>query len=89
MSDACEAGPAEKILRWVERKGLQAPAAMVLEMHRPLAPLAWSAAMLLGGVVAPLFGPDYYEKIEALRDPSLFDGILERLESSAQEESSG
>jgi len=73
-------GPLEGVLRWVERKRLQAPAAMLLEMHRALLPLAWPAAMLFGGVLAPLFGPDYYEKIEALRDPSCLDRLLERLE---------
>ena len=73
--------PAETLLRWVVRKRLKAPAAMLLEMHRPLMPLAWSGAMLFGGVVAPFFGPDYYEKIEALRDPAVLDRLLKRLES--------
>jgi len=85
-------GPGEALLRWIERKRLQAPAAMVLEMHRPLMPLAWPTAMLFGGALAPLFGPDYYEKVEALRDPALVDRILERLERSrngAGEQSAG
>ena len=77
--------PAETFLRWVRRKGLRAPAALLLELHRPLMPLAWSAAMLCGGVLAPLFGPDYYEKIEALRDPELLDRILARLEAPSRE----
>ncbi|MBE3070686.1 MAG: hypothetical protein IMZ66_10675 [Planctomycetes bacterium] len=72
----------EALLGWIVRRKLQAPAAMVLEMHRPLMPLAWSTAMLFGGVVAPLFGPDYYEKIEALRDPALLDRVLKRLETA-------
>ena len=75
--------PGETLLRWVQRMGLEAPAALLLELHRPLMPLAWSAAMLVGGVAAPLFGPDYYEKIEALRDPALLDRMLERLEASS------
>jgi hypothetical protein len=81
--------PAETLLRWVERKELQVPAALLLELHRPLMPLAWSAAMLLGGVVAPLFGPDYYERIEALRDPRLLDRMLERLEASSRDQGGG
>ena len=75
------AGTGEAILRWIERKGLQAPAALLLELHRPLMPLAWPAAMLFGGVVAPLFGADYYERIEALRDPGVLDRVLARLEA--------
>jgi hypothetical protein len=87
MGDECEVTRrpdlGERLLRWVERKRLQAPAALVVELHRPLAPLAWSAAMLFGGILAPLFGPDYYERIESLRDPALFDRILRRLEADA------
>ena len=79
-------GAAEAMLRWIVRRKLQAPAAMVLEMHRPLMPLAWSTAMLFGGVVAPLFGPDYYEKIEALRDPALLDRVLKHLETSGRKD---
>ena len=79
-------GPVEAVLRWIERKRLQVPAALVLEMHRALLPLAWSVAMLLGGVLAPLFGADYYEKIEGLRDPSWLDRILKRLEGRGDDE---
>lgn len=79
-------GPVEAVLRWIERKRLQAPAALFLGMHRALMPLAWPAAMLLGGILAPLFGADYYEKIEALRDPACLDRVLERLEGREDEE---
>jgi len=79
-------GMAETLLRWVRRKGLRAPAALLLEMHRPLMPLAWSVAMLVGGVVAPMLGPNYYEKIEALRDPKLLDRLLARLEADEDDQ---
>lgn len=72
----------ETLLRWVIKKRLQAPAAMLLEMHRPLMPLAWSTAVIFGGVLAPFYGPDYYEKIEALRDPALLDRLIKRLETA-------
>ena len=75
-------GPLEGVIRWIERKQLQAPAAMVLEMHRPLMPLAWTMATLAGSAVAPFVGPDYYERIEALRDPEMLDRLLKRLEAS-------
>ena len=81
-------GLAETLLRWVERKRLQVPAAMLLEMHRPMMPLAWSAAMVFGGVLAPLLGPDYYERIEALRDPAVLDRLLRRLDESAGQDKS-
>jgi len=72
----------EALLGWIERKRLQAPVAMLLEMHRPLAPLAWTMAMLAGPAVAPFVGPDYYERIQALKDPALLDQLLKRLEAS-------
>ncbi len=78
-------GPLEGVLRWIERKRLQAPAAAALEMHRPLMPLAWTMAMLAGPALAPFLGPDYYEKINALRDPAMLDRLLKRLEASRLE----
>ena len=75
----------EKVIGWIVRKELQAPATFVLEMHRPLMPLAWPAAMLLSGFVAPLVGPDYVERIEALRDPAFLDRLLKRLQADRSE----
>ena len=77
-------GPLEGVLRWIERKQLQAPAAMVLEMHRPLMPLAWTMATLAGSAVAPFVGPDYYKRIEALRDPQMLDRLLKRLQATKE-----
>jgi hypothetical protein len=82
-------GLPETLLKWVIRKRLQAPAAMLLQMHRPLMPLAWPAAMLFGGVAAPFFGPDYYQKIEALRDPAALDRLLARLEAPPEDAAKG
>ncbi|MBM4035751.1 MAG: hypothetical protein FJ291_28765 [Planctomycetes bacterium] len=72
----------EAVIRWIERKRLQAPAALFLEMHRPLMPLAWTAAMLASPILAPFLGPDYYERIKALRDPAVVDRLIKRLEAS-------
>ena len=81
--ETAHAGPdlafLDPLVRWIRGKRLQAPAAFVLEMHRPLMPLAWPAAVMAGTFVAPFFGPDYYEKIEQLRDPAALDCMLERL----------
>jgi hypothetical protein len=71
----------ETLARWVKKKHLETPATFILEMHRPLMPLAYPAAMLIGPFVAPFFGPEYYEKVEALRDPAVFDRLLERIAS--------
>jgi hypothetical protein len=76
----------DPLVGWIKAKRLQAPAALVLDMHRPLMPMAFPAAMMAGTFIAPLFGPDYYEKIEALRDPAAVDWLLMRL---SDEERSG
>ena len=70
---------AETLIKWIRKKKLETPATFFLEMHRPLMPLAYPAAVLCGTFVAPFFGPDYYEKIEALRDPATLDQMLDRL----------
>jgi hypothetical protein len=83
---ADDLGPLEAVFRWIERKRLQAPAVAVLEMHRPLAPLAWTLATLAGPAVAPFVGHDYYERIKALRDPAMLDRLFERLEASRRQD---
>jgi len=70
---------ADTLIRWIKNKKLEAPATLFLEMNRPLMPLAHPAAVMFGAFVAPFFGPDYYDKIEALRDPAMLDKLLDRL----------
>ena len=82
-------GPGDALLRWIERRRLQGPASLLLEMHRPLMPLAWPMAMLFSGVLAPFLGRDYLRKLEALRDPALLDRVLDRLERSRRQERDG
>ncbi|MFC1600969.1 hypothetical protein ACFL34_01300 [Candidatus Sumerlaeota bacterium] len=77
---------ADSLVNWLKKKKLEMPATILLEGHRPLMPLAHPAACLAGPFVAPFFGPDYYEKIEALRDPVVFDRMLERLTERADDE---
>ncbi len=87
-ADSGKLGPwGEKALGWVVRKRLQMPAKLFLEMHRPLQPFLWPFAMVVGGLVAPLFGPDYWKKIESLRDSNVIERAIKRLEtlSSGQE----
>lgn len=72
----------DRLCDWVQQKKLETPATFLLEIHRPLLPLAWPTAMIFGSVIAPFVGPDYYTKIEALRDPALLDRLLARLAGS-------
>lgn len=76
----------DRLCEWVLRKKLETPVAFFLEIHRPLMPLAWPAAVLCGTFIAPFFGPDYYERIEALRDPAVLDRVLGRLSKRVESE---
>ena len=76
------------LVRWIKSKKLETPATLFLEMHRPLMSLAWPAATLCGGFIAPFFGPDYYDKIEGLRDPKALDRILDDLAAGSREDGS-
>ena len=77
------------LVKWIKAKRLETPATLFLEMHRPLMPLAWPAAVMCGTFLAPFFGPDYYDKIEALRDPAALDRLLERLAARDAEGGNG
>lgn len=79
----------DPLVKWIKAKRLETPATLFLEMHRPLMPLAWPAAVMCGTFLAPFFGPDYYDKIEALRDPAALDRLLERLAARDSEGGSG
>ena len=79
----------DPLVKWIKAKRLETPATLFLEMHRPLMPLAWPAAVMCGTFLAPFFGPDYYEKIEALRDPAALDRLLERLAARDAEGGNG
>jgi len=79
----------DPLVKWIKAKRLETPATLFLEMHRPLMPLAWPAAVMCGTFLAPFFGPDYYDKIEALRDPAALDRLLERLAARDGEGGSG
>jgi hypothetical protein len=79
----------ETFISWIKKKKLETPATFFLEMNRPLMPLAHPAAVLCGTFVAPFFGPDYYEKIEALRDPAILDAVLNRLAGRGPEDADG
>jgi hypothetical protein len=70
---------AETLCRWIRSKRLETPATLFLEIHRPLMPLAWPAAVLFGPFIAPFLGPGYYDQVEALRDPAVLDRLLARL----------
>lgn len=48
----------QKLASEITRRGLQAPAVVFLEMHKPLSGLAMNGAIVFSPFVAPFFGID-------------------------------
>lgn len=53
MDQETESAPLERAARWIVEKGLTTPAVLLLEMHKPVAPVG--SMMLLGAM--PFLGP--------------------------------
>jgi hypothetical protein len=66
----------------LDRRGLAAPAAILLEAHRPLLPLLRQGAIFLGPLVAPLIGSRRFAALRrALDDPASYERLAARLAS--------
>ena len=72
----------------LERRGLGAPAAILLDAHRPLLPLIRQGAIFLGPFLNPLLGRTRLGILrEALDDPDLYDALAARLAGGRQGDS--
>lgn len=72
----------EKLARRVQRFGMEAPAILMLEMHKPLAFLASQTLILGSGILVPLFGLkniQQYSKLLESRDH--VEMLIRRIES--------
>jgi hypothetical protein len=63
----------------LRRRGLAAPAHLLLDAHRPLRPLLAEACAFLGPVLWPLLGRRYGGVQEILDDPEGYEHLLEGL----------
>jgi len=85
MDDPREAS-IERLVRWIQARGLAEPAVLFIEASKPLLPIG-SQALLL---VQPLLGllgsdRDLNEFVELLEDPAGVERILSRLERGPAE----
>ncbi len=51
----------EKIASWIKSKGMEVPAVMALEMHKPVAGISGQAMIALAPFVGPFAGPELVE----------------------------
>ena len=69
----------ESIAAELRRRGLGAPALLLLEAHRPLRPLLSSLALFLEPISRPLLGATAARVQHALDDEGAYDALLDRL----------
>jgi hypothetical protein len=71
---------ADRLAAELERRGLAAPAALLLDAHRPLLPLLRQASIFLGPFLAPIAGARLLRGVRsALDEPELYDRLADRL----------
>jgi hypothetical protein len=71
---------AERMAIELERRGLAAPAALLLDAHRPLLPLLWQASIFLGPFLAPVAGTRLLRGLRGvLQRPEAYDSLVRRL----------
>lgn len=69
----------ESIAAEIRRRGLGAPALLLLEAHRPLRPLLSSVALFLQPLSRPLLGTTAERVQHVLDDEGAYDSLLDRL----------
>lgn len=71
--------PTESLADELRRRGLAAPARLLLDAHRPLRPLLSQAGTLLSPLLLPLFGPRADALQATLDEPAAYDRLIDRL----------
>lgn len=72
--------PTETLAGELERRGLAAPARLLLDAHRPIRPLLSQAGTFLSPLLAPLLGARLAALTRTVDDPDAYDRLIERLE---------
>ncbi|MEO5986365.1 MAG: hypothetical protein ABIW50_04365 [Candidatus Limnocylindria bacterium] len=70
---------ARRIARALDRRGLTVPAGLLLDAHRPLAPLLSDLGVALAPILTAAAGPDP-DTLRLLRDEAAIERIIDALE---------
>lgn len=74
----------DRITQQVAKRGMHAPAILLLEMHKPISFLIGQGIVLGSGVLAPLFGPDNVRQASRLLEsPDNIERLIRRIEEDA------
>ncbi len=72
------AGPRD-LAGMLRRRGLAAPARILLDAHRPLRPLLAEAGAFLDPVLGSVLGRRFAAVRRVLEDPDAYDAVIEEL----------
>ena len=79
--------PADLLADELERRGIGAPAAILLDAHRPLLPLIRQGAIFLGPLLGLLLGPQRDGILrQALHDAATYERLTARLAGERPED---
>ena len=71
--------PTESLADELRRRGLAAPARLLLDAHRPLRPLLSQAGTFLSPLLRPLFGRRASVLQATLDEPGVYDRLIDGL----------
>jgi hypothetical protein len=78
--------PADQLADELERRGVGAPAAILLNAHRPFLPLIRQGAIFLGPLLTPIIGRRRFGVMrDALDDPATYERLAARLARGREE----
>ena len=71
----------ERVAEFIADRGLEAPAILFLEMHRPLAGIGGHAVLMASPLLGPIIGMPRVEALyRALTKPGGLDYLIEKIE---------
>lgn len=74
----------ETVAAELKRRGLAAPARLLLDAHRPIRPLLFDAVTFLGPMLAPLLGRRLDAVSTTLDSDDAYDALLRRLDAAEE-----
>jgi hypothetical protein len=77
--------PTDHLAEELERRGVAAPARLLLDAHRPLRPLLAQAGIFLGPLAGPLLGRRFAELQGTLEDDAAYDRLVARLGETGED----
>ena len=74
-----------RIAELVVKRGLEVPAIMALEIHRPVAFVASQGLIVLGPLLGPLLGLERMQNVSRLlREPGAIDALIAHIEDCSE-----